>query len=289
MTPRIRKDHLFGATITCKHCKKRGHYEANCWFKYPDKRPKGKGSSNPKSQKGGGPPANSHGGGRHPTPNVSAPSYDFSDKGPPAKKGRVCLFGGNRVWSLNAQVNGRNISAIIDSGATVSVIAKRLVSNQELKREDLFPVQVANGETVYTLGSTILSMTFDDKLFEQKAQVMDTHAFDAVLGLDFLSGNPRCGGILTQPPPEKLLFDGKLFPLQSAKVDGTSFLVNHIHRIFKKESYTLIEEVKFKALEVLQVSRSDFAVDPFANHYNKQEGRHGYADLTRVLLDEDLE
>ena len=183
----------------------------------------------------------------------------------------MCLFGGSRVWSLNAQVNGQNVKAIIDSGATVSVISKRFVSEQGLKREDAFPVQVANGETVYTLGSTKLTMKFDETLFEQKVQVMDTSAFDAVLGLNCLSGNARCSGILTQPPPEKLLFDGKLFPLKQARVDGMR--VFKIHRAFKKESYTLTREIKENALQSLGVSRSDFVVDLFASFCNAQEPR----------------
>jgi hypothetical protein len=178
------------------------------------------------------------------------------------------LFGGNRVWTLNAQVNGTNLKEIIDSGATVSVIAKKFVCEQALKKEEAYPVQVANGETFFTLGSTILTMKFDECLFEQKVQVMDTSAFDAVLGLDFLSGNARCGGILTQPPPEKLLFDGKLFPLKQARVDGIQ--VFRMFRAFKKESYTLIDQVKMEALEKLGLKKGDFGVDLFANFANAQ-------------------
>ena len=183
------------------------------------------------------------------------------------KRQRVYLFGG-RVWTLNAQVNGTNLRAIIDSGATVSVISRKFVNDHALKREDAYPVQVANGETVFTLGSTLMTMRFDDTLFEQKVQVMETSAFDAVLGLDFLSGNKRCGGILTQPQPEKLLFDGKLFPLKQAKVDGNK--VYRIFRAFKRESYTLTDDIKSDALQTLGVSRADFSTDLFANEVNAQ-------------------
>jgi hypothetical protein len=151
----------------------------------------------------------------------------------------------------------------------VSVIAKKFVCDQALRKEDAYPVQVANGETVFTLGSTILTMKFDECLFEQKVQVMNTTAFDAVLGLDFLSGNPRCSGILTQPPPEKLLFDGKLFPLKQARVDGIQ--VFRMFRAFKKESYTLTHDVKKEALEHLGVEKESFGVDLFANLVNAQE------------------
>ena len=105
-----------------------------------------------------------------------------------------------KLWMLKATVNGLQVRAMIDSGATISVIAKRFVPDSLITREDSIPVQVANGQTVLTLGTTIMTMKFDQTLFEQKAQVLDTCAFEAILGLDFLSGNPRCGGVLTQPP-----------------------------------------------------------------------------------------
>ena len=253
----------FGATIICKFCTKKGHYETNCWVKYPEKKPR-----KPKTPHGGEakPPTNG------PIANSSIPpeAMEREEESRP-KRQRVCLFGGNRVWTLNAQVNGTNLKAIIDSGATISVISKKYVLDKALKREQSFPVQVANGETIFTLGTTVMSMKFDDVFFEQKVQVMDTSAFDAVLGLDFLSGNPRCGGILTQPPPEKLLFDGKLFPLKQARVDGMK--VYRIFRAFKKESYTLVNEVKACALEKLDIRREEFVVDLFSNFVNAQEKR----------------
>ena len=79
-----------------------------------------------------------------------------------------------------------------------------------------------------------MAMKFDDVLFEQKVQVMETSAFDAVLGLDSLSGSSRCSGILTQPPPEKLLSDDKLFHLKQARLDGIRVL--KMFRAFKKNS-----------------------------------------------------
>ena len=248
----------FGATIVCRFCQKKGHYESTCWNKFPEKRPKGKG----KGGKGGAP--------------TSQPNPQGKGKGkgeePPNKSQKVCLFrGAQQLWTLEAQVNGKTVNAILDTGATISVVSKSLVSERALIRENCFPVQVANGQTLYTLGSTILTLRFDDKIFEQSAEVLDTNAFDAVLGLDFLSGNPRCGGILTQPPPEKLLFDGKLFPLKSTQTSSTNFQVFRIQRIFKKESYTLVEQVKDEALKRLEIPRLRLCVDLFANHYNNQE------------------
>ena len=131
---------------------------------------------------------------------------------------------------LTATVNGVEVKAIIDSGATISVIAKQFVPDNLIHREDAIPVQVANGQTAFTMGTTVMMMKFDQTLFEQKAHVLETSAFEAILGLDFLSGNPRCGGVLTQPPPERLIFDQKQFQLSQCDTQGKVHHVMHIKR-----------------------------------------------------------
>ena len=66
--------------------------------------------------------------------------------------------------------------------------------DHELNRELSIPVQVANGKTVYTLGTTDLIIELNSTIFKQKVQVLETSAFEAILGLDFLTQSPRCGG-----------------------------------------------------------------------------------------------
>ena len=114
--------------------------------------------------------------------------------------------------SVDADVNGKRVEAIIDTGATLSVVAKAFVQEKSINRGRTIPVEVGSGETPFTLGTTTLVLTFGDKVIEHEAHVLNTTAFQAVLGMDFLQG-PRCTGILTYPTPPKLLIDGELFPL----------------------------------------------------------------------------
>lgn len=195
----------FSTTIFCKYCQKKGHYETDCWVQFPEKRPKF--SDKPKFGGGKG-----HGKGNAPKPqakqaknfsrNSAPPQSDFrSDLHDQSKKrARVSLLNNVNLWILKASVNGTVVDALIDSGATISVVAKRFVPDHQLNRELSIPVQVASGQTVYTLGTSDLIVELDSTLFKQKVQVLETSAFDAILGLDFLTQNPRCGGVLTQPP-----------------------------------------------------------------------------------------
>jgi len=102
---------------------------------------------------------------------------------------------------------------------------------------------------MYTLGEAIFNLSFGQKILTQKAVVLDTSAFQAVLGTDFLQ-KPRFGGLLTQPPPCKLLVDGEMFPLE----DSTSAPTCHrLFRLFKKESYFLVPNLRDDALGKLEI------------------------------------
>ena len=74
-----------------------------------------------------------------------------------------------------------------------------------MKKQSAVPIQVANGVQVFTLGTADFSMLLNGKKVKHPAHVMETTAFDAVLGLDFLS-TPPCEGVLTSPEPCRLLY-----------------------------------------------------------------------------------
>ena len=168
--------------------------------------------------------------------------------------------------STQASVNGVSVHAIVDTGATISCVAKSFVAEQALQKENAILVEVGNGATLFTLGTTDLTLQFGSKILTHKAYVLDTNAFEAVLGMDFLS-SPRCTGIITFPSPPKLMVDGELFILQ--ELPNTS--AQKLCRIFKTEAYTLIEDVKKNVLEDLGIQKEKNVVDMFANHKNHQE------------------
>ena len=95
-------------------------------------------------------------------------------------------------------VNCLELQAVIDSGATLSAVSSPCIPANALRRTNVVPIQVGSGETIYSLGETTLVLSFGNKAIQQKAVVIDTAAFQAVLGTDFLS-NPRVGGLITQP------------------------------------------------------------------------------------------
>lgn len=250
------------ASLTCRYCLKRGHYEVDCWQKFPEKRP-------PRARK--------------PKPPTPAQTQQPADDPHGQKRQRVNVLNSQRLWTLSASINGTQMEAILDTGATLTVVSRRHVKDNQIKRGEAIPVQVANGQTAYTLGMATLIVKIGETFLEQPAHVLDTEAIDPVLGLDFLTGNPRCGGILTQPPPERLLFDGQLYPLNRASGEHSCAHLYRIQRIFKKESYTLIPEVKQEAFQKLGME-DNFQIDLFAKPLQPSNQRVLHSRQFKFLL-----
>jgi hypothetical protein len=111
-----------------------------------------------------------------------------------------------------------------------------------------------------------LTLKFGEKVLTHKAYVLETNAFEAVLGMDFLS-TPRCTGIITFPSPPKLVVDGEFFLLKELANSSAQ----KVCRIFKTESYTVVPGVKDTIFADLEVQKEKVAIDLFANYMNHQE------------------
>ena len=105
-----------------------------------------------------------------------------------------------QTFTLEVDCNGSKVEAVIDSWATISAISKRFVPDCMIERSSILTIKVGNGDTIFSDGMAILTLNFQGMPLYQKALVVQTDAFQAVLGTDILT-NPRVGGILTQPPP----------------------------------------------------------------------------------------
>jgi hypothetical protein len=171
-----------------------------------------------------------------------------------------------KSYGVPCKVFGKEIEAILDTGATISAVSKRHVPDDKMKRCDAIPLQIGSGEFIYSLGSADLILQFGSKVLKLNAVVVDTTAFSAVLGTDFTESE-SFGRLLTRPP--RIIIDGEEFPISSS--EGGHMEIKRIFRLFRTESYTLVENIKSKVLRELGISRRSIFIDMFANHANFQE------------------
>lgn len=184
------------------------------------------------------------------------------------RKAELVLLQISKSPVMKVLVNGVPVTAIIDSGATMSVIARKFVPASAMIPSNAIPIQVGNGQTIWTEGTAEIVVSCGETTIVQPAVVLDTDAFQAVLGMDFLQ-SPHCGGLLTQGPraPCKILLDGKAHILEEANINVHNY---RLFRLFKKESYTLIPEPKSQAFSHFGISSDQIHIDTFANHKNAQ-------------------
>ena len=189
-----------------------------------------------------------------------------SDQDQNSKKRKINLLS-TLALSLGARVNGRQVETIVDSGASASVVSAHLVDPQKIDRTYSVPVQVASGETIFTLGTTQLELDLAGTSVLQTALVLPTDAFQAVLGLDFLCKSP-CSGLVTCPEPCRLLYNNQEIPLKKVAGKDAYKFYKVTQQPFKSQSYTLNPLIKAQALEHLGIDPRDIEIDLFANLRN---------------------
>ena len=171
--------------------------------------------------------------------------------------------------SLPVKVYGKGIQAILGTSSTISAVAKRYVPDSHLRRAEAIPLQVGSGEYIFSLGNADILLQFGQKVFQINAVVVDTCAFEAVLGTDFTESE-HFGGLLTRT--SRVLINGEEFPLLDCV--ETKPEIKRIFRMFKTESYSLVKSFPQETLRHLEVLPHQICVDLFANHLNHQEPQY---------------
>ena len=172
----------------------------------------------------------------------------------------------SKTYLLPVKVYGQEILAILDTGATVSAVAKKFVPDTFLRRSDAIPLQVGSGEVIYSLGNANIQLQFGPKILQVDAVVVETSAFEAVLGTDFTESE-HFGGLLTRT--SRVIIDGQEFLVKDCL--ETKAEIKRIFRMFKTESYSLTPAIRRDVFQELGVPTSQICVDVFANHANNQE------------------
>ena len=79
--------------------------------------------------------------------------------------------------------------AVLDTGATLSIVARRLLKT--FKRTKTVAIRVGDGRTIHSLSGVDVTICLGDETVTQHCRVLDTDAFDILIGTDFLRRNPQ--------------------------------------------------------------------------------------------------
>ena len=99
--------------------------------------------------------------------------------------------------------------AVLDTGATLSIVARRLLKT--FKKTKTVAIRVGDGRTMHSLGGVDVTICLCDETVTKHCRALDTDAFDIVIGTDFLRRNPHIK-MLSLQRPYSLHCDFGLFP-----------------------------------------------------------------------------
>ena len=84
--------------------------------------------------------------------------------------------------------------AFLDTGATLSIVARRLLKQANIRKTKTVAIRAWDGWTIHSLGGLDVTVCLGDEQVTQHCEVLDTDAFDIVIGTDVLRRNPQVKG-----------------------------------------------------------------------------------------------
>ena len=157
--------------------------------------------------------------------------------------------------------------AVFDTGATLSIVARRLLKT--FKKTKTVAIRVGDGRTIHSLGGVDVSICLGDETVAQHCRVLDTDAFDILIGADFLRRNPQVKMLSLQRPYSLHCdFGSGLFSValehSGRKESGLRYAAKTNYRT---ANYQLARQVLENGLAGLQVSPEEIQVELFASQH----------------------
>ena len=154
--------------VCCNFCGRTGHYEDSCWSKKKQERKKHREHS-----------SNAN------TPPQTQSSMNQSDQGKKRKLENI-TFIGKMGSTIQTMKSGRNVSAVLDTGATTSAVSSRIASGLQVAKEMSIPVKMGDGTVVYSEGIAEVELAMGNLTFQKRLLVLKTAALALVSGMDWL-------------------------------------------------------------------------------------------------------
>ena len=170
-----------------------------------------------------------------------------------------------RTWFLWILVKfgDQVFRAVLDTGATLSIVARRLLKT--FKKTKTAAIRVGDGRTIHSLRGVDVTICLGDETVTQHCRVLDTDAFDIVIGTDFLRRNPQVKMLSLQRPYSLHCdFGSGLFSvpleLSGRKESGLRYASKTNYR-----TDIMVRHVLENGLAALQVNLDEIQVELFAS------------------------
>ena len=170
------------------------------------------------------------------------------------------------VFWITVKISDQVYKAVLDTGATLSIVARKLLKQAKIRKTKTVAIKVGDGRTIHSLGGVDVTVCLGDEQVTQHCKVLDTDAFDIVIGTDFVRRNPQVKLLsLQRPYAPHCDFGSGLFSvpweLSGRKESG----LRYVNRSYRTENYQLVRPVLENGLAALQVDLNEDQVELFVS------------------------
>ena len=181
------------------------------------------------------------------------------------------------MFWVRIRLGGRDCLEVLDTGATISIVAKKISPCGDLK--NLLPtaaIRMGDGHVVHSCGDCEVEVPMGSRSIAHRFYVMDTEAFAFVLGTDSFVEHSQILSLTLQAPYVLQVDHGdgwESVPLEQSEHTSSYLRVckrqpSTMMVASKTEDYQLVGDVLDQSLKKLGYSREDLNVELFAS--NKQ-------------------
>ena len=178
------------------------------------------------------------------------------------------------MFWVRIRLGGREYLGVLDTGATISIVAKKILPRGDLK--NIMPtaaIRMGDGHVVHSCGDCEVDVPMGSRSIAHRFYVMDTEAFDFVLGTDFFAEHPQILSLTLQAPYVLHVDHGdgrESVPLEQSEHTSSYLRVckkepSTMMVASKTEDYQLLGGVLDQGLKDLGYSRENLNVELFAS------------------------
>ena len=178
------------------------------------------------------------------------------------------------MFWVRIRLGGREFRGVLDTGATISIVAKEGLPRVDQKI--ILPteaIRMGDGHVVHSCGDCEVEVPMGSRRITPWFYVMDTEAFDCVLGTDFFVEHSQILSLTLQAPYVLQVDYGdgwESVPLVQSEHTSSYLRVckrepSTMMVASKTEDYQLLDDVLDEGLRELGYSREGLNVEPFAS------------------------
>ena len=169
------------------------------------------------------------------------------------------------VFWILVKIRDHVFQAVLNTGATLCIVARRLLTT--FRKTKTVAVRVGDGRTIDSLGGVDVSICLGDETVTQHCRVLDTDAFDIVIGTDFLQRNPQVKMLsLQRPYSPHCDFGIRLFSIHLELSGRKEYRLRYATTTnYRTEHYQLARHFLGNRRAALQVSPDEIQVELFAS------------------------